>query len=141
MTKFLRFTLPVAALVVSGVLVGCNKQEPVSPEETAKLIAPVAHVAMADESAATASAAAPAGKADGKKVFESVCTACHTPGAAGAPKFGDKAAWAPRIATGIDSLYHSALNGKNVMPPRGGNPSLSDAEVKAAVDYMVAAAK
>lgn len=76
----------------------------------------------------------------GKSVYESTCSACHSVGAAGAPKFGDKAAWAPRIKVGLESLYQSALNGKNVMPPRGGNSKLSDAEVKAAVDYMVSKA-
>ena len=70
-----------------------------------------------------------------------MCTACHTAGVAGAPRFGDKAAWSPRIAKGKDALYHSALTGKGAMPAKGGNPSLSDADVKAAVDYMAAAAK
>ena len=77
----------------------------------------------------------------GKKVFDSVCTACHSTGVAGAPKIGDKAAWAPRIKQGINALVHSALNGKNAMPPKGGNPSLSDADVRAAVEYMVSQAK
>jgi len=89
---------------------------------------------------AMAAAAAGAG-ADGKKVYDGTCHVCHGTGLAGAPKFGDKAAWAPRIATGIDTLHSVALKGLNAMPPRGGNLSLSDAEVKAAVDYMVAAAK
>jgi cytochrome c5 len=56
---------------------------------------------------------------------------------AGAPKLGDKAAWAPRIATGMDSLLKSVINGKNAMPPKGGNAALTDAQVKAAVAYMV----
>jgi cytochrome c5 len=60
---------------------------------------------------------------------------------AGAPKFGDKAAWAPRIAQGKEALYNSALKGKGAMPPKGGNAALSDDAVKAAVDYMAAAAK
>jgi cytochrome c5 len=60
---------------------------------------------------------------------------------AGAPKFGDKAAWAPRIAQGKNALYASALKGKAAMPPKGGNTALSDDAVKAAVDYMIAAAK
>ncbi len=89
--------------------------------------------------AAPAAAAPPA--ADGKKVYDAGCVACHGAGVAGAPKFGDKAAWAPRIKTGIDALYTAALKGKGVMPAKGGNPSLSDADVKAAVDFMVAAAK
>lgn len=78
---------------------------------------------------------------DGPTVFNTVCGACHNTGAAGAPKAGDKAAWGPRIAQGKETLYKSALNGKNAMPPRGGAASLSDAEVKAAVDHMVGLAK
>jgi cytochrome c5 len=66
--------------------------------------------------------------------------ACHATGAAGAPKLGDKAAWAPRLKTGIDALYASSLKGKGAMPAKGG-ASLPDADVKAAVDYMAAAAK
>ncbi|GAB3542842.1 c-type cytochrome [Noviherbaspirillum agri] len=81
-----------------------------------------------------------ASKPDGKKVYETACAACHATGAAGAPKFGDKAAWAPRIKQGNETLYNSAIKGKNAMPPKGGS-SASDEEVKAAVDYMTAAAK
>jgi cytochrome c oxidase subunit 2 len=88
-------------------------------------------------------AAAPASKVslDGKKTFETICSACHMTGVAGAPKVGEKAAWAPRIAQGKDLLYEHALKGKGVMPPKGGNPSISDAEVKAAVDHMVSLSK
>ena len=89
--------------------------------------------------AAAASAAAPA--ANGKGVYDANCAACHASGVAGAPKFGDKAAWAARIKTGNDALYGSALKGKAAMPAQGGNAGLSDADVKAAVDYMVGAAK
>lgn len=78
---------------------------------------------------------------DGATVYNSICGACHASGAAGAPKTGDKAAWGPRIAQGKDALYNSALNGKKAMPPRGGAADLSDAEVKAAVDYLVAQSK
>ena len=66
---------------------------------------------------------------------------CHAAGVAGAPKLTDKAAWAPRIAQGKDALYSSSLKGKGAMPAKGGNPSLSDADVKAAVDYMVGQTK
>jgi cytochrome c5 len=66
---------------------------------------------------------------------------CHAAGLAGAPKLGDKAAWQPRIAQGIPTLYAHALNGIRTMPARGGNTNLSDAEVKAAVDHLVAKAK
>jgi cytochrome c5 len=90
--------------------------------------------------ATTVAAAASAGKPDGKKVYDTACMACHATGAAGAPKYGDKAAWAPRVQTGMDALYTSSLKGKGAMPAKGGT-SLPDADVKAAVDYLVAAAK
>ncbi|MDE2354884.1 MAG: cytochrome c5 family protein [Betaproteobacteria bacterium] len=105
--------------------------------------APASPVSEAAQSAApaTVAAAAPAASKAGESTYHSLCTGCHSIGAMGAPRFGDKAAWAPRIAQGMDALYRSALHGKNAMPAKGGNPSLSDADVKAAVDYMVAAAK
>jgi cytochrome c5 len=78
---------------------------------------------------------------DGKKVYASYCVACHAAGLAGAPKVGDPAKWAGRIAAGMQVLYDSALNGKNTMPAKGGNPNLSDAEIKAAVDHMVKASR
>jgi cytochrome c5 len=86
-------------------------------------------------------AAGPAAAADGKKIYDTACMACHATGAAGAPKFGDKAAWAPRLKTGAEALYASALKGKGTMPAKGGNAALPDADVKAGVDYMAAAAK
>jgi len=103
-------------------------------------------VAIATAAVAVATSAAVATPAaDGKKVFDTSCAACHATGVAGAPKFGDKAAWAPRIAQGVNVLYTHALGGfqgkAGVMPAKGGNTSLPDADVKAAVDYMVAAAK
>ena len=67
--------------------------------------------------------------------------ACHATGAANAPKLGDKAAWAPRLGAGVDGLMKSVLNGKGAMPPKAGNPSLTDAEIRAAVEYMVSQAK
>lgn len=95
--------------------------------------------------AAPAAAATPAGKGNGKQTYESTCHVCHGTGIAGAPKFGDKAAWAPRLAEGIATLHQHALQGfqgkSGVMPPKGGNTALSDADVQAAVDYMAAAAK
>lgn len=81
-----------------------------------------------------------AGAADlpnGKAIFDKSCSACHSTGVAGAPKLGDAAAWAPRIKAGPVALYGSALKGKGAMPAKGGNPSLSDAEVQAAVNYMI----
>jgi cytochrome c5 len=103
-----------------------------------------AGAAVAPTPTAAAAPAAPSA-VDGKKVYDTACTACHTAGIAGAPKSGDKAAWAPRIAQGANVLYDHAIKGfqgkAGVMPAKGGNTSLSDAEVKAAVDYMVAGAK
>jgi cytochrome c5 len=97
---------------------------------------------VAPTAVAAAPAAAPAtAKPDGKKLYDTSCMACHAAGVAGAPKFGDKAAWAPRIKTGIDALYAAALKGKGTMPAKGGNAAAPDADVKAAVDYMVSAAK
>ncbi|RZI42027.1 cytochrome c5 family protein [Herbaspirillum sp. HC18] len=78
--------------------------------------------------------------ADGKAVYDATCAACHGTGAAGAPKLGDKAAWAPRLKDKA-AMQASALKGKGVMPAKGGNSSLSDADVLAAVDYMAGQAK
>ena len=89
-------------------------------------------------------AAADAGKTaapSGKAVYDANCQACHAAGVAGAPKLGDKAAWAPRIGSGAAALLASALKGKNAMPPKGGNVALPDADVKAAVEYMVSQSK
>ena len=78
-------------------------------------------------------------------MFNQACVACHGAGVAGAPKFGDKAAWAPRIAEGADTLHKHALGGfqgKNgYMPPKGGRTDLSDQSVINAVDYMVSNSK
>jgi cytochrome c5 len=147
---------------------GSNAQ---SPEAVAARIKPVADegYTLVDAPAAQAAAAAPAASAPdamapaaaapaatapaapaklaadaGKKTFEAACIACHGAGIAGAPKFGDKAAWAPRIKQGKDVLYTHAIKGfqgkAGMMPAKGGSAA-SDEEVKAAVDYMVAAGK
>ncbi|MFI4904501.1 MAG: c-type cytochrome [Burkholderiales bacterium] len=107
--------------------------------------APVAVAAAAATPVAATAPAASAGPADGKATYESTCHVCHGTGLAGAPKFGDKAAWAPRIAEGLPTLHQHALQGyqgkTGVMPAKGGNTALSDAAVQAAVDYMASAAK
>ena len=76
----------------------------------------------------------------GQQVFDQVCTTCHSVGALGSPKFGDKAAWAPRIAKGYQTLIDHALHGFNKMPARGGDPNLQDIEVERAIAYMADAA-
>lgn len=87
--------------------------------------------------AETVAAAAPAKPIDGAAIAQGICVACHGSGMNGAPKLQNKIAWAPRIAQGRETVYQHAIKGLRGMPPRGGNPSLSDDEVKAAVDYMV----
>lgn len=88
-----------------------------------------------------ATAAALASAADGKAVYEQTCVACHGTGVAGAPKYGDKAAWAPRAAQGKAALVASVTKGKGAMPPKAGNAALTDGDISAAVDYVLAAAK
>jgi cytochrome c5 len=88
-----------------------------------------------------AAASAPALAADGKAVYDKVCSVCHASGVANAPKLGDKSAWAPRAATGKDALLGSVLSGKGAMPPRAGSADLKDDDIKAAVDFMLGAAK
>jgi cytochrome c5 len=119
---------------------GASWKEPAAAPAAA---APAKGAAPAESAkvAAAPAAAASAAKPDGKKIFETTCTMCHGAGVAGAPKFGDKAAWAPRIATGLDTLVKTAIAGKGAMPAKGGNNALSDAEVRAAVEYMVSAAR
>ncbi len=79
--------------------------------------------------------------AEGKDVYNQNCAMCHVPGLANAPKFGDKAAWAPRLEAGREALLNSVLKGKGAMPAKAGNPKLSDADAAAALDFILAAAK
>jgi cytochrome c5 len=141
---------------------GAKFKEPEAPTASAapapaqaNAAAPAANTAPAPATPAATPGTPPTGgalatpavagnNAAGKALFNATCTACHGAGIAGAPKFGDKAAWASRIAQGTNTLYQHAINGFQsefgTMPPRGG-ATASDADVKAAVDYMVAAAK
>ena len=86
--------------------------------------------------AALAAAPAAKGGANGEKIYAANCASCHAAGVLGAPKAGDKAAWAPRLKQGKETLYTHGLNGFKMMPPKGGNPALKDEEVKAAIDFM-----
>ena len=92
---------------------------------------------------AVAAPAAAAGSApkSGKEIWQGTCSACHQAGLLGAPKIGDKAAWAPRIAKGLDVLKQHALHGFNQMPAHGGNMALTDADVVSALEYMVGQSK
>jgi cytochrome c5 len=128
------------------------KEAPASaPAPAAATAAPSAAVAAAPSVAAAAAPAAAAvavaavsGSANasaGKALYDSACTACHAAGIAGAPKFGDAAAWAPRAKSGVDALVQSVIKGKGAMPAKGGRPDATDADIKASVEFMLAAAK
>ena len=113
-------------------------------EEIARAVVVMANQAGAKfkaPAAAKPAAQKQAAAADGKAVYDQTCVACHAQSVAGSPKLGDKAAWAPRIKTGMDALVQSALKGKGAMPPKGGNTSLSDAQIRAAVEFMVSQSK
>lgn len=105
-----------------------------SPKPAVVSTAPKAPVAVASLSAASEQP----DLAHGQKIYGQACAFCHDKGVAGAPISGDAAAWSPRLAQGIDTLHASALHGKGVMPAKGGNPALADADVKAAVNYLAA---
>jgi cytochrome c5 len=152
------------AVVYMANAAGGNLAEPAAPADAAseapaaeaEPAAPAPAVAPAPAAepapAATAesapaepavTAAAPAATSDpavGKALYEKSCTVCHAAGVAGAPKSGSKEDWAPRIAKGMDALYKSSIEGLGAMPPRGASTA-SDDEIKAAVDYMVNAAR
>ena len=105
-----------------------------SADEAELHILPVARVEMR--------AAASDGKPrSAEAIYNTICKACHEAGVAGAPKTGDKAAWAARIATGAEALLKSATTGKNAMPARGGAADLTDDELKAAVEYLIEKSK
>lgn len=110
----------VATAAVPAAVVAAAASPPVAPAAATK-------VAQADSGA-------------GEALYKQACVACHAAGVAGSPKFGDKAAWAPRIQTGIDAMTTSVIKGKGAMPPKGGSAA-SDADIRSAVVYMVNAAK
>ena len=127
-------TVMVAVAILATLLAGCGDKK----SEPAPVAAPAAVTAPAPAVAPAAPAAAE--NELGKSVFGKTCSMCHAAGVAGAPKPGDKADWGPRIAQGKDTMYKHAIEGftgaKGMMPAKGGSANLTDAEVKAAVDYM-----
>ncbi|OPF65038.1 MULTISPECIES: cytochrome c5 family protein [unclassified Hydrogenophaga] len=119
--------------------------EPQAPAAADAAAAPAAEAAPTAAPAAAPVAAAPAAAAvpvagAGEALYKQACSVCHAAGVAGAPKFGDKAAWSARVGLGLDGLTASAIKGKNAMPPKGGSTA-SDADIKAAVEYMLTAVK
>ena len=123
-----------AAAPASGAAAGATDNA-----QAAAAVAALANVPQASSAPAAGSQSADASQA-GKALYTQVCQACHSTGVAGAPKYGDKAAWAPRLVDGIDGMTAIAIKGKGAMPPRGGTQA-SDAEIKEVVSYMAAAAK
>ncbi len=126
-------TVMVAVAILAALLSGCGDKKPEA--------APAAPAAVSAPAPAAAPAAAPVAENElGKGVYGKTCAMCHAAGVAGAPKPGDKADWGPRIAQGKDTMYKHAIEGftgaKGMMPAKGGSANLTDAEVKAAVDYM-----
>jgi cytochrome c5 len=103
--------------------------------------APVAAAAAVTTAAVAAAAPAAAHSDAPPALYTNVCSACHIAGVANAPKLGDKAAWAPRLAAGVDGLAASVIKGKGAMPPKGGAAAATEAEIKAVVSYMVASVK
>lgn len=139
------------AVVYMTAAAGGKFAEPAAPAAGNAVVAaaaPAAPAAPAVAMAAAPQAAAPAApvkvaqadSAAGESLYKQACVACHAAGVAGSPKFGDKAAWAPRIQTGVDMLTTSVIKGKGAMPPKGGSAA-SDADIRSAVVYMVNAAK
>lgn len=152
-------------LMFSSFIAACSKEEPPPPATPQTTIPPAttpapeasppstsgsatapvpptpAPQSTAPTPPASSSGAATAGAANGEQIYKQTCAVCHVAGVAGAPKLEDKANWAPRITQGKETLYTHAIKGfqgkAGMMPPKGGNMSLSDEQVKAAVDYMV----
>jgi len=139
----------LAIFAIILVIIASNLTSDVTdykPEEIViENIKPVGEVYIAGESepeaapeaGAAAAVTAAAGPKSGEEIYNSTCLACHGTGAAGAPKLGDTAAWAPRIAAGMDSLVANATNGLKAMPPKGLCMTCSDAELLGAIEYMV----
>jgi cytochrome c5 len=131
----LAFVVPIFGIVLLvQFVVDRPRADPsaLTPEAVAARIQPVGKV----EFGATGAAAAKSSE----DIVKEVCAACHVPGVANAPKLGDKAAWAPRLAAGVDGLTASAIKGKGAMPPKGGTGA-SEADIKTVVTYMVASVK
>ena len=126
-----------AAPAAAGAAPAAADAAPAVPAPPVAAAAPAAEAAPAAAAPVAAAAAAGAGEA----LYKQACQVCHAAGVAGAPKFGDKAAWSARLPAGIDALYNSVAKGKGAMPPRGGAAQASDADLRAAVEFMAAAAK
>ncbi len=137
------FSLLIVAAMVLLLTSGCQEDKPqtqlTAEQATAQAgqEADKAKDAAHDQGMKMASVANAGDMATGQAVYEKNCASCHESGIAGAPKLGDKTAWAPLISKGIDQMVQVAIDGKGAMPPKGGHPDLSNDEVHTAVNYMV----
>jgi cytochrome c5 len=127
------FLVPIVVIILLTQFVATGEKkaagtDALAPEAVATRIQPIGAVTLKEANANVA-------PRTGEQVFQAQCSACHATGAAGAPKFGDEAAWGPRVKQGFEALLNSALKGKNAMPPQGGG-DFSDYEVGRAVVYM-----
>ena len=122
-----------AAVFMGAALVFAAVQDEISART-----APIGKLCMSGEEGAAAPVVVASGPRNASDIYSSKCVACHASGAAGAPKLGDVAAWAPRIGKGADVLYTNAIKGFKGMPAKGLCMDCSDDEIKATVDYMVA---
>ena len=133
-----KILVPLFSVMIAGLAIA-------STDDIAERIKRVGDVCVEGSdcvSVAVASRVAVTGGASVESNFNKSCATCHNSGVAGAPKYADAAAWAPRIAKGMDTLYASTINGlPPAMPQKGMCFSCSDDELRALVDYMVAAAK
>lgn len=145
-TTFFSIMGGLAVFAILLVIIASNLTSDVSdykPEEIVlENIKPVGQVYIAgvsepEAAPAVDTVAAADGPKSGEEVYNGTCVSCHGTGAAGAPKFGDKAAWAPRIATGMDALLANATKGLNAMPPKGLCMACSEAELQSAIEYIV----
>jgi cytochrome c5 len=127
------------AVAASGAAAAAGASDAGAAQQAAAAMAAMASVPQTPAPAAGGAQSADASQA-GKALYQSVCQACHAAGVLNAPKFGDKEAWAQRLKDPMDTIYNYALHGKGAMPPKGGSTA-SDADVKAAVDYMISAVK
>ncbi len=134
-----KFAEPVAPAAAGAAAADAAPTTPAAEPAAAAAPAP-APVADA-VAAAPAAASVATASANGEALYKQACQVCHVAGVAGAPKLGDKAAWATRLPAGIDALYASVVKGKGAMPPRGGAAQASDADLRAAVEYMTATVK
>ncbi len=123
--------------VVLGTAGFANASADTNLDKIVERIKPVGEVCVEGNPCADAVAApAASGPRDGKTVFDSYCTACHTAGVLGAPKAFDKAAWDAKLAKGFDETLANAINGINAMPPKGTCADCSDEEIGEAIKYM-----